>query len=50
VRIVIFIKLLVSWGNYLDMVIIRRFSGLMSSNFLEIRCKSFEPQLELELT
>jgi len=50
VRIVIFTKLLVSWGNHLEMVIIRRFSGLMSSEFLEIRYKSFEAQLKLELT
>jgi len=28
VRIIIFTKLLVSWGNYLEMVIIRYFNGL----------------------
>jgi len=27
-RIVIFTKLLVSWGNYLEMIIIRCFNGL----------------------
>jgi len=36
-------------GNYLEMLIIRCFNGLMS-NFLENSCKSFEAQLELELT
>ena len=31
------------WGNYFEMVIIRCFSELMSSNFLEFVSKSFWP-------
>jgi len=43
VRIIIFTKLLPSWGNSLEMVIIPYFSELMSSNFLEFVSKSFRP-------
>jgi len=38
---VIFTMLLVSWGNYLERVIIHRFSGLMSNNSLEISLQEF---------
>ena len=42
-RIVIFTKFLVSWSNYLEMVIIQCFSGLKNSNFLEFVSKSVRP-------
>jgi len=46
VRIVIFTKLLVSWNNYLEMIIIQCFGGLMSSNFLKFVSKSINPNCE----
>jgi len=47
VRIIIFTKLLVIWGNYLEMVINQCFSGLMSTNFLEFVSKSVRPIMNI---
>jgi hypothetical protein len=42
-RIISFTKLLVSWGNYLEMIIIRCFNGLSDSNFWELVSKDVDP-------
>ena len=47
-RIVIFTKLLVSCSNYLETVIIRCFSRLMSINFREFVSKSFRPIVNIK--
>jgi len=46
-RIVIFTKLQVSWGNYLETVIIQCFGELKISDFLEFISRSVRPIMNI---